>query len=187
MTDATIQIRRYPNRRFYDRSQRRYVTLGEIEDLVLEGRTIEVRDSRTGEDITRQILTQILLERHPDKMEFFPAAFLHALLRANDLATEFWRAYLRQAMIALDGLQRAVTPLGAPLPWFSTLFPGMPAGSPPHDPEVLARRLAALEGRIDRLEGAAEPALQEAPNGKDHGDLDHLEERVRGLEERYGG
>src|SRR5215210_7820633 len=86
-----IAIRRYPNRRFYDRSRRRYVTLQEIEDLVLGGQTVEVRDSRTGEDLTRQILAQILLERHPEKMAMFPVAMLHSTLQANDLASEFWR------------------------------------------------------------------------------------------------
>src|SRR5262245_37913490 len=50
MSTEPIQIRRYPNRRFYDRSRSCYITLGDIEELVLEGRSIVVQDSRTGED-----------------------------------------------------------------------------------------------------------------------------------------
>jgi polyhydroxyalkanoate synthesis repressor PhaR len=93
MSDDTIyEIRGYPNRRFYDRSRKRYLTLGEIEALVLEGKTGEVHDSRTGEDITRQILTQILMQRQPEKMDVFPVAMLHSVLRANDLAMNLWRS-----------------------------------------------------------------------------------------------
>src|SRR5215469_10884894 len=117
MSTEPIQIRRYPNRRFYDRSRSCYITLGDIEDLVLEGRSIVVQDSRTGEDLTRQILTQILLERHPEKIELFPAALLQGLLRANDLALDFWGTYLRQALSVLEGLQRPLTTMNLPATW----------------------------------------------------------------------
>src|SRR5262249_17235142 len=63
----TARIVRYPNRRFYDRSQGRYVTLREIAAMVREGKTVNVRDSRTGDDITSTVLTQIILEHHPDR------------------------------------------------------------------------------------------------------------------------
>jgi polyhydroxyalkanoate synthesis repressor PhaR len=56
---------RYPNRRFYDRTRHCYITLGDMEQLIQEGQAIDVRDSRSDEDLTRQILTLILLERHP--------------------------------------------------------------------------------------------------------------------------
>src|SRR5262245_48844890 len=62
-----VLITRYPNRRLYDRSQTRYVTLPEIAELVRKGRTVTVRDSKTGEDLTRSILTQIILEHHPER------------------------------------------------------------------------------------------------------------------------
>src|SRR4051812_29652666 len=165
MITEPIAIRRYPNRRFYDRSRRRYVTLQDIEDLVLQGQTIEVRDSRTGEDLTRQILAQILLERHPEKMAMFPVAMLHSILQANGLAAEFWRGYLRQSLTMLDGLQTAgmplAGPLAGPLAWMSTFAPGLlpvpPAPSP--EAEALARRVAELESRLERIEtGAEDPA-----------------------------
>mgnify|MGYP002381829931 CR=1 FL=1 len=164
MTAAPILIRRYPNRRFYDRSRRRYVTLGDIEQLVHGGQTIEVQDSRTGEDITRQVLTQILLERHPDKMDFFPTALLHGLLRANDLATDFWRTYLRQALQTLEGFQRNVTPMATPMTWISSLFPQDPSVPEP-DQDSLFDRLAALEERIARLEPSDRPNARD-PNAR---------------------
>src|SRR3954464_2668608 len=143
MIAEPIAIRRYPNRRFYDRSRRRYVTLQEIEDLVLQGQTVEVRDSRTGEDLTRQILAQILLERHPEKMAMFPVAMLHSILQANDLASDFWRGYLRQSLTMLDGLQKS-----GRLAWMSAFAPGfLPVPGTPTaeaEAEALARRVAEL-------------------------------------------
>lgn len=189
MSAEPVEIRRYPNRRLYDRSRRRYVTLQEIEDLVREGRTVLVRDSRTGEDLTRSILTQILLERHPEKMEMFPVAMLHAILRANDLALEFLRGYLRQSLAALETMQKAAPvsttaavptpvplPFASPMDWMAAFLPGWtapgsatPAPAPTAD--TLARRVHELEGRLARLEtgtdgaGAEVEPPPEADNG----------------------
>ena len=93
-----IRIKRYPNRRFYDRTKRKYITLQDIEDLVCQGHTLDVRDSKSDEDLTRVVLTQILLERHPERMDMFPIAFLHLMLRANDLALEFLRVFMRLSL-----------------------------------------------------------------------------------------
>ena len=160
MAAQTIQIRRYPNRRLYDRSRRQYVTLGDIEELVRTGHDVEVRDSKTDEDLTRQILTQILLERHPDKMKMFPVAMLHGILRANDLAVEFLRSYLRQSLAAMESLQRAGPPFVSPLDWMSTFFPGLPvaAGRPGPVPRPLPWCAAwpSWRSRIERLESGTE-------------------------------
>ena len=157
-TTDTVRIRRYPNRRLYDRNTRSYVTLQDIEDLVQQGRTIEVLDSKTGEDLTRQILTQILLERHPEKMDMFPVPMLHGLLQANDLVVEFWRSCLRQSLATLEQLQGSAAPsssLTSPLAWMSTLWPAWPpreTATTPHEAE-LEERVAELEARIQQLEG----------------------------------
>lgn len=183
MSTEPIRIRRYPNRRFYDRSRSSYITLVDIEQLVLQGRTIVVEDSRTGEDITGRILTQILLERHPEKIELFPTALLQSLLRANDLAMNIWGAYLRQAVLVLDGLQRPLTPSSPTAPWLSAFLPGWLSPTPaPHAADELAARLAGLEERIRRLEAGPPPNEDSDDDGP--GGLDRLESRLRDLEDR---
>ena len=183
MTAETIHIRRYPNRRLYDRSRQRYITLQDIEKLVLQGQTVEIQDSRTGDDLTRQILTQILLERHPDKMAMFPVGMLHSILRSNDLAVEFWRWYLRQSLAVLEALQRTGVPFALPLDWMPAFFPGAaPAGREPAEgQEALARRIAELEDRIEQIEarGGHHPPTRVGDNS-----LDRLERRVNDLEGR---
>jgi polyhydroxyalkanoate synthesis repressor PhaR len=183
--ETPVQVRRYPNRRLYDRSRRRYVTLQDVEELVQSGRIVEVRDSKTGEDLTRQVLTQILMERHPAKMEMFPVAMLHSILRANGMAIELWRGYLRQALAAMEVWQKATTPFGLPMDWMTSFLPvsgltpaapAAPEGEPAR--EALARRLEELAGRIERLETGG-PASGAHPRGSG---LDDLEARVRALE-----
>ena len=89
------------------------------------GKKIEVRDSKTGEDLTRAILTQILLERHPEKMEMFPVAMLHGILQANDMVLEFFRTYLRQSLAILEQMQQPapLAPFLAPMDWMRAMMP----------------------------------------------------------------
>ena len=53
-------IKKYPNRRLYDTTTSSYITLAEIKLLVMEGQTFAVRDAKTGDDLTRSILLQII-------------------------------------------------------------------------------------------------------------------------------
>ena len=127
--------------------------------MVREGHTIEVEDSKTGEDLTRQVLAQILLERHPEKMDLlFPASVLHSILQANDMAMEFWRGCLRQSLTALEGWQkRGMGTASSPMSWMSAFFPfsGFGRGLCRRRGSSVRRWLigvAELESRITRLE-----------------------------------
>ncbi len=201
-----VSIKRYPNRRLYDRQARRYITLQDLEDLVLQGKKIEVRDSRSGDDLTRSILTQILLERHPEKMEMFSVAMLHGILQANDLVLEFLRTYLRQSLAFLEQMQQP-TPLTsflAPMDWMRAMIPPTLAFPVPRAaelspasarPEDLDARIAKMEERILRLEQPSQPPPRGAsglrpdrphPAGAEATALDSLEERLSGLEREVG-
>ena len=80
-----VTIKKYANRRLYDTESSTYITLDRLAQMVRDGREFEVVDAKSGEDITRQILTQLMLERHPDKIAMFPVMMLHSILRANEL------------------------------------------------------------------------------------------------------
>lgn len=178
-SESIVRIRRYPNRRLYDRSRRQYVTLQDIEGHVLAGRTVEVLDSKSGEDLTRQVLTQILAERHPRKMEMFPVAMLHNILRANDIAVDLWRGYLRQSLAAIEAWQKATIPFASPLDWMSPFLSAFAPPAPGAD--AASRKIEELSERVRRLEaGAGRPSSRQV--GDDS--LDALEERLDQLEGR---
>jgi polyhydroxyalkanoate synthesis repressor PhaR len=149
-----VLITRYPNRRLYDRSQARYVTLPEIAELVRKGGTVTVRDSKTGEDLTRSILTQIILEHYPERMELFPVSVLNSIIQANDTALHFLREYLQQSLTYLDLLQRpaAVNPLLLPLQWMRSFLPNLPPPAAEPDSTALLRRIGELERRLDEFQ-----------------------------------
>jgi polyhydroxyalkanoate synthesis repressor PhaR len=104
---AAVQLRRYPNRRYYDAARSQHLTLEEILRLIRDGHSVQVSDSKTGEDITTRVLAQLILERAPGKWAALPAELFHQLIRANDsLLREFVEKYFHRALVAFEKSQR---------------------------------------------------------------------------------
>ena len=78
-----LQIKKYPNRRYYDATRSQHVTLHDVHDLILAGKDVCITDSRTNEDITNLVLTQILLEKDQPKLDIFPTSIFHMMIRSN--------------------------------------------------------------------------------------------------------
>ncbi len=78
-TDRVI-IKKYANRRLYDTSTSSYVTLDHLSDLVRREVDFEVRDAKSGEDLTRQVLTQIIFEQETKGEGALPVNFLRQLI-----------------------------------------------------------------------------------------------------------
>ena len=74
-------IKKYPNRRQYDTKTSSYVTLTEIKQLVMQGHAFVVRDAKTGEDLTRNLLLQIILEEESAGAPMFTEAVLANIIR----------------------------------------------------------------------------------------------------------
>lgn len=127
----TLNIRKYPNRRYYDTTRSRHVSLQQIHRLIHEGYNIQVVDAKTNEDITAQILTQILLEYEPVKLDLFSNELLTRAIRVSDrLLQDFVDVYFRQAFEAfcssqkqLDHMLRQAHQLKSVFPSFSS-WPG---------------------------------------------------------------
>jgi polyhydroxyalkanoate synthesis repressor PhaR len=79
-TDGVVIIKKYANRRLYDTSSSSYVTLDHLSDLVRAERDFEVRDAKSGEDLTRQVLTQIIFEQETKGEGALPLNFLRQLI-----------------------------------------------------------------------------------------------------------
>ena len=76
-----VIIKKYANRRLYNTQTSSYVTLDHLCEMVKEGTEFEVRDARTGEDITRSVLTQIIFEEEAKGQSLLPIKFLRQLIR----------------------------------------------------------------------------------------------------------
>jgi polyhydroxyalkanoate synthesis repressor PhaR len=106
-SNQQIELRKYPNRRYYDVTRSRHVTLEDIHGLIRSGHDIRVTDSKTGEDITAKVLAQIILDHDPPKLGAFPVELLHQLIRANEpIFRDFVDKYFNQALKAFLESQR---------------------------------------------------------------------------------
>ena len=76
-----IAIKKYANRRLYNTASSSYVTLAHLAQMVKDGQDFVVRDAKTGEDITRSVLTQIIVEEESKGQNLLPIGFLRQLIR----------------------------------------------------------------------------------------------------------
>ena len=74
-------LKKYPNRRLYDTQLSSYITLADVKAMVLSAESFEVRDAKTGEDLTRSILLQIILEEESGGVPMFSAPMLAQIIR----------------------------------------------------------------------------------------------------------
>ena len=82
VTEVTQRvIKKYPNRRLYDTNRSTYITLGEVKQLVMESEPFVVLDVKTGEDLSRSILLQIILEEEANGSPMFTAPVLASVIR----------------------------------------------------------------------------------------------------------
>ncbi|MEO1967906.1 MAG: polyhydroxyalkanoate synthesis repressor PhaR [Sphingomonadaceae bacterium] len=77
---SPIVIKKYANRRLYNTGTSSYITLEDIADMVREGVEFQVLDAKSGEDITHQILTQIIMDQESQGDHILPVGFLRDLI-----------------------------------------------------------------------------------------------------------
>ena len=78
---GTRVLKKYPNRRLYDTQRSTYITLTDVKAMVLSAESFEVRDAKTGDDLTRSILLQVILEEESGGVPMFSAPMLAQIIR----------------------------------------------------------------------------------------------------------
>ena len=103
-----VTIKKYANRRLYDTESSAYITLDKLAQMIREGREFEVIDAKTGEDITRSVLTQIIVDEEATGSNMLPLNFLKQIigLYGNSMQN-FVPQYLEAAMDAFQRNQSA--------------------------------------------------------------------------------
>src|SRR5262245_61036886 len=104
-----LEIKKYPNRRYYDTTHSRHLTLDEIRSLIQQGYDLRVVDAKSSADITAQVLTQIILELDTPKLDSLPVPLLVRIIRMNDqLVKDFIDKYFNQALKSFLDYQQQV-------------------------------------------------------------------------------
>ena len=185
----TLEIRKYQNRRYYDSTRSRHLSLQQIHKLIIEGYNVRVLDAKTDEDITPMVLTQILLEYEPVKLALFSNELLTQAIRVNDrLLKDFVDVYFRQAFEAFCGSQKqvdqmlrqahhlsSILPAAASsaanifrpwMPQFSVPFSSTPApageSKESPGPDEVQREIAALREEVSKLKTQLKPPAPES-------------------------
>jgi len=103
-----VTIKKYANRRLYDTESSAYITLDKLAQMVRDGREFQVVDAKTGDDITRQVLTQIIVDEESRGATMLPLNFLRQLIGLyGDSMQTFVPQYLEAAMEAFQRNQSA--------------------------------------------------------------------------------
>lgn len=102
-------IKKYPNRRLYDTTQSCYITLNDVRDLVLKELPFKVIDRQSGEDITRSILLQIIMEQESGGQPLFSAEILEQFIRNySDTTRKGFTEYMAQSVHLFNQQQAAM-------------------------------------------------------------------------------
>lgn len=183
-----LVIKKYPNRRYYDATHSRHLTLEEIRSLIQQGYDISVEDARSGADITAQVLTQLILELDTSKLDSLPVPLLVRIIRMNDqLVKDFIEKYFNQALQSFLEYQRRLEeqirqahglPSGLPLvsawtkavlePFSSALGAPGAKTSPPSEREqaLPADHVVQLEQTVRALQAQVAQLQRQAGRGR---------------------
>ena len=159
MKPARVVIKKYANRRLYDTSASRYVNLEDIAAMVRNGTDVQVVDAKSGEDLTRATLTQIIVDNAKEQPGGMPLELLQQLIQASDqVRQEFMTWYLKSAFDTYRKVQNALqsgftevrSAALSPLEMMKSFIQGAAPETPAPNNELqqLQQRIAELEARL---------------------------------------
>ncbi len=158
-----VTIKKYSNRRLYDTSRSGYINLEELAELVRGGATVRIVDAKTDEDLTQEVLLEVVLKVQKGG-ELFPTSLLHRIVRST--GGDPWQKMLRHQLVTGMSLMSAqmdqveamfqgrsrspVTPEPGPSEPSAAPTPEPPRPSVDPELDALRERLAQLEERLRR-------------------------------------
>ncbi len=102
-------IKKYPNRRLYDTKTSSYITLADVKQMVLKQENFHVIDAKSGDELTRQILLQIILDEESGGVPMFSSDLLSQMIRSYGSAMQgFMGTYLEKNIEAFHQMQKAL-------------------------------------------------------------------------------
>src|SRR5579872_2168008 len=191
--EPPIVVKKYANRRLYDTRSSSYITLDNLADMVRQGHDFVVYDAKSGEDITRSVLTQIIVEEEGKGRSLLPTGFLRQLIGFyGDQMQGLVPKYLEQAMTAFAQqqeqmratMQKTMGSVGTLFPFgnmeevgrqnmammerafslFTPFYRGTEAGgSASSESDPRAQEIAALRAELENLRRQLEAVKKDTP------------------------
>ena len=164
-----VTIKKYANRRLYDTESSAYITLDRLAEMVREGREFEVVDAKTGEDITRQVLTQIIVDEEARGSTMLPVNFLKQLIGLYGNSMQgMVPQYLEAAMDAFQRNQSA----------FQDAFGGKMFA------DITKRNMQMFEGASRAFTGTSAKPKEAAEKSEKEAELDELKAELAALRDK---
>lgn len=183
--DKKILIKKYENRRLYDATHSKYVNLDEVARAVQDGYDVQVLDATSGEDLTRLVMTQIIIEGAKAPDSAFPLDILREMVVASGKATQesafnYMRSVADMYKNALRGMSHPKSPLEVMQYVMNSASGTQPSEAPPDDapespssaPNAVGQNaksdteLQELERRIQELESLVRKSSKASPPKK---------------------
>jgi|SRR5579864_1891318 polyhydroxyalkanoate synthesis repressor PhaR len=155
MNRKTVVIKKYGNRRLYDTTHSRYINQDEVAEMVRAGLEVQVVDAATGEDLTRLVLTQIIVEDAKEPDSALPLDILRQMVVACGKATQ--ENTMKYTKAVLDMYQNAYRAMAPPLNPFEFIqMPAVPversSESKDHRKNDESVEAGELKQRVEELE-----------------------------------
>jgi polyhydroxyalkanoate synthesis repressor PhaR len=178
-------VKKYANRRLYNTGSSRYVTLDDLSRMVRQGHHFVVHDAKTGEDLTRSILTQIILEEDGKGRNLLPISFLrHLISFYDDSLRAFLPRYLELSMENFSGNQEQIRRyIEGTLGRF---FPMNQFEDMARQNMALFQRAASLLNPMTGAEGEQQAATPGENTHDTSAQIKELNERIETLQKQLG-
>ncbi len=174
-TDKPLLIKRYASRRLYNTETSDYVTLEDISEFIRDGREVQIIDLKSGDDLTRQYLLQIIAEHESRGENVLPLAVLNDLVRsytnhAQSMVPDFLSA-------SFEMLQKSQNQM------MENMAKASPLGVMPGMDTIRAQQEAFMKAMTGNLPGSSGPAPDDsAPGGGE--DLDEIKKQLAELQSK---
>ncbi len=173
-----VIVKKYANRRLYNTETSSYITLDHLSTMTREGREFKVIDAKSGEDITHNVLTQIIMEEETRGATMLPASFLRQIIAMyGDQMQSVVPLYLEASMEAFRRNQEQ----------FRTAFAGLMSGNAPASAafEALVRQnMQMMQAAADMWRNANPLLNVPAPARHEPDNIQELKDELQALKAR---
>lgn len=182
-----IVIKKYPNRRLYNTTTSAYIVLDDLVELVKSGKQFEIRDTKSGDDITREILNQIIFERETGKSNFhFPLEVQKQLIGMyDDTYGKMMPSYLKESLnVFVAERERMKSTMENVVERNTKAMMEFSQNIARQNLEVFKRSWEMFGASSTKPKATTDTKAAEAADEEDNSELDEIQKQINQLQDR---